>query len=237
MGRWKKVANQWWKRRPRRWGFVFISHHPLPRLLFKNAGDYTLHERKKEPELMYVNKKGDIMTLEMVGPICCRPIKKTCKKGKDCVRKKGNDWLISNHLWYWHQILGKKLCNKQDERRDSKIKTCGDLKEFFKKKLKKKNSPLKVMKKSTTTKNPKCQNIFREGKVGSRIEEDEPLMRPLLCHKEMCRAKDRIPDKRVYKDRTLEFGIVVDKYLFHEMKVELWMKYSQHSPLEIFFSH
>lgn len=166
----------------------------------ETAGDYTLGNRKNEEKLTYVNKKGDIMTLEMMGPICCRPIKKTCNKGKDCVKKKG-----------------KKLCNRKNRSRKSKIKTCTDLKKHFKKKLKKKVSPVYVMKKSTTTLNPKCKRMFREGKL-SNVEEDEPLLRPLLCHNEMCRSKERIPDKRIYKERTLEFGIVVDKYLFDEMK-------------------
>ena len=80
--------------------------------------------------------------------------------------------------------------------------------------MKSKNSVVKVMRKATTKKNPKCipkgSDIFRSASF-----------RPLLCHNEMCRAKDPVPEKRIYKDRTLEFGIVIDKYLFHEMKVDL----------------
>ena len=33
------------------------------------------------------------------------------------------------------------------------------------------------------------------------------------------RNKEPIPDQRIYKDRTLEVGIVVDKMLFLKMKV------------------
>ena len=88
----------------------------------------------------------------------------------------------------------------------------------------KKNSLVKVMKKVSRTRNPKCKKKKRVGMKwvrGTDIEEDESVFRPLLCHKEMCRSKERIPDERIYKERTLEFGIVVDKYLFHQMKVEL----------------
>ena len=98
------------------------------------------------------------------------------------------------------------------------------MKNFFQKKMKKnskKNSQVKVMKKASRKMNPKCKKRGLKWVRGTKIEKDESLFRPLLCHKEMCRAKERIPDKRIYKDRTLEFGIVVDKYLFHEMKVEL----------------
>ena len=115
------------------------------------------------------------------------------------------------------------------------------MKKFFKKKMKKKdskkkNSLVKVMKKVSRTRNPKCKKKKIKGFRGTDIEEDESIFRPLLCHKEMCRSKERIPDKRIYKERTLEFGIVVDKYLFHEMKVELYIKYSQHNPVKILFS-
>ena len=89
------------------------------------------------------------------------------------------------------------------------------------KKNPRKSSQVKVMKKARTTMNPKCKKKALKWVRGTKIEKDESVFRPLLCHKEMCRAKERIPDKRIYKDRTLEFGIVVDKYLFHEMKVEL----------------
>ena len=91
------------------------------------------------------------------------------------------------------------------------------------KKNPKKNSQVMVMRKARTKLNPKCKKGWVKGMKwvrGTKIQRDESLFRPLLCHKEMCRAKERIPDKRIYKERTLEFGIVVDKYLFHEMKVE-----------------
>ena len=71
----------------------FISANPSQMFLFKSGGDYSIPDRRKGEELKYVDKKGNIMTVEMTGPSCCRPIKKTCKKGKYCVKKKGNSSL------------------------------------------------------------------------------------------------------------------------------------------------
>ena len=171
--------------------------------------------REKAEELTYVDKKGNIMTLKMTSSSCCRPQKKTCREGKDCVYKKGAGLFLSSFLTENFQILGKKVCNKRksNKRRGSKkIKTCRDLKEYFKKKINKKKSPiLSTMEKASTKRNPKCIKMYREASP----------YRPLQCNKKMCRNKEPIPDKRIYKERTLEFGIVVDKYLFHEMKVEL----------------
>ena len=157
------------------------------------------------------------MTLKMTSSSCCRPQKKTCREGKDCVYKKGAGLFLSSFLTENFQILGKKVCNKRksNKRRGSKkIKTCRDLKEYFKKKINKKKSPiLSTMEKASTKRNPKCIKMYREASP----------YRPLQCNKKMCRNKEPIPDKRIYKERTLEFGIVVDKYLFQEMKVELYI--------------
>ena len=90
------------------------------------------------------------------------------------------------------------------------------MKEYFERKMKKKNSPIGAkMKKASTKRNPKCMPKIHRSPVPYRP------YRPLQCNKNLCRNKEPIPDKRIYKERTLEFGIVVDKYLFHEMKVEL----------------
>ena len=63
-------------------------------LLFKSGRDYSLPDKKKGEELTYVDKKGNIMTLKMTGPSCCRPIKKTCNKGKYCLKKEGIFYLF-----------------------------------------------------------------------------------------------------------------------------------------------
>ena len=157
------------------------------------------------------------MTLKRTSSSCCRPQKKTCHKGKDCVYKKGTGLFLSFFLTEDFQILGKKVCNKRKstKRRGSKkIKTCTDLKKYFEKKMNKKKSPImSTMEKASTKRNPKCIKMYREASASP--------YRPLQCNKKMCRNKEPIPDKRIYKERTLEFGIVVDKYLFQEMKVGL----------------
>ena len=62
-----------------------------PRPLFKDGADYSLPKKqKKGKELTYVDRKGNIMTLEMISSNCCRPHKKTCNKGKDCRKRRGN---------------------------------------------------------------------------------------------------------------------------------------------------
>ena len=68
----------------------------FPMFLFKDAGDYSLPERMKGKKMQYVDKKGNIISLKMTGPSCCRPIKKTCNKGKYCVKKKGTYLFVCN---------------------------------------------------------------------------------------------------------------------------------------------
>ncbi len=34
-----------------------------------------------------------------------------------------------------------------------------------------------------------------------------------------CRSKKKNPEKRIYKERTIEVGVLVDSYLWHKMKV------------------
>ena len=77
------------------------------------------------------------------------------------------------------------------------------------KKIAKKKKPITVMKKASRKINPKC-------KTKSHKMFRSAVLRP---RGKTFRDKEPIPDQRIYKDRTLEVGIVVDKMLFLKMKV------------------
>ena len=168
------------------------------------------------------------MTLKMTNSKCCRPVKKTCDKGKKCEDKKGNPlFTVSLFLRGSFLISGIKLCNKRKKGKKRKnkkgLKTCTHLKNFFKKKIAKKK---KLTKKKKLAKKKKSIAVIRKAstKTNTKCKTKGPKTYRMLVLGPgggIYRNKEPIPDKRIYKERTLEFGIVMDKFLFHEMKVEI----------------
>ena len=155
------------------------------------------------------------MTLKITSSKCCRPVKKTCDKGKKCEDKKGNPlFTVSLFLRGGFLISGIKLCNKRKKGKKRKNKkgmnTCTDLKKFFRKKMNNKKKPIATIRKASRKRNPKCKTKHSE------MFRSVAIAMPNGGH---FRNKEPIPDKRIHKDRTLEVGIVVDKMLFLEMKV------------------
>ena len=47
---------------------------------------------------------------------------------------------------------------------------------------------------------------------------------PRNCREPPCRTKDPPPTKRTYKDKTIEFGIIIDRHLYNNMAVSKLQK-------------
>lgn len=164
----------------------------------------------------------------------------------------GLTFSLENYLSFYSS--GKKCCNEKIS--DENKMTCKELRKYFKKKMKreekksekkksmfrksKKKSSLDLkkdykyllsvmneMKRAKPTTNEKC-GVRDEGSNPHMFRNGKYIIQP-RCHKKQCRSKDPTPAGRRYKRSTIEFGIVIDKYMFEEMKVMWILKKSNSS--------
>ena len=80
-------------------------------------------------------------------------------------------------------------------------------------------SVMNQMKRAKSTSNKKC--AFKDERSNPHMFRNGYYIIQPRCHKKQCRSKDPTPARRQYRHRTIEFGIVFDKYMFDEMKVKI----------------
>ena len=144
----------------------------------------------------------------MSGKKCCNgeislENKMTCKQLRRYFKKKMKEFKREE----------KRSKKKKSMFRTSKNKSSLDLKKDYKYLL----SVMNEMKRAKPTTNKKCA-VRDEGFYPHMFRNGKYIIQP-RCHRKQCRTKDPTPVRRRYKRRTIEFGIVIDKYMFEEMKV------------------